>query len=543
MSEIYKVLEPRVNVVPDTEKTHMVLLGGQRVQQATFVADSHSNNGCNFSITPPSSTTIIDRYIRVRSYIEVSLQGGDLDLTSHDAFRQFPHSSILDVINVEINGETISQQIGSHLHAFLCYGNDANDRRKSWTTSPSMPDTYQEYNDFLTHGSAMNPLADRGENSIDIPRGAFSVQVINSSTVRIEVVEPIWISPFYAGLGHQVEGMVNVNSLNISMRYKQDLGRCFSHSVHEGDTVTGATASFFQAPELLMTFITPSLTQRLPEVQVLPYLQPVHYQRSVPQLAAGATLTVMSDTVRLSQIPKFLYLHFPHSEATKSFTVSDAFCAIERVSINWGNETNLLGNATKQDLYEISVRNGLNVSFPDFENFKGSVIAVEFGKDIGLLDFEAPSVQGSYNIQVQVDIKNMSSSPFTPVFNMSVINEGTFTIGPNVARASLGNLTPEMVLAARDNAPQVHHIGYYEIRGSGFWSGLKTMVHKIAHGVGKVAGPVATALGHPEMGAAVGNIARGVEKLTGSGRISGGSRPVLSTGRIQMSSGGRRVRS
>jgi len=69
------------------------------------------------------------------------------------------------------------------------------------------------------------------------------------------------------------------------------------------------------------------------------------------------------------------------------------------------------------------------------------------------------------------------------------------------------------------------------------------MVHKIAHGIGKVAPAVSTALGHPEMGAAVGNIARGVEKLTGSGRISGGSRPVLSTGRIQMSSGGRRVRS
>jgi hypothetical protein len=67
------------------------------------------------------------------------------------------------------------------------------------------------------------------------------------------------------------------------------------------------------------------------------------------------------------------------------------------------------------------------------------------------------------------------------------------------------------------------------------------MVHKIAHGVGKVAGPVATALGHPEVGASVAGIARGVEKLTG-GRISGGgSRPVLSTGRIQMQ-GGRRVR-
>jgi hypothetical protein len=43
------------------------------------------------------------------------------------------------------------------------------------------------------------------------------------------------------------------------------------------------------------------------------------------------------------------------------------------------------------------------------------------------------------------------------------------------------------------------------------------------------------------LGCIVSGIARGVEKLTG-GRISGGgSRPVLSTGRIQMQ-GGRRVR-
>ncbi len=37
----------------------------------------------------------------------------------------------------------------------------------------------------------------------------------------------------------------------------------------------------------------------------------------------------------------------------------------------------------------------------------------EFGKDIGLLDSEAPGCQGQYTIQVQATMKNQSSSAFT----------------------------------------------------------------------------------------------------------------------------------
>ena len=480
--DLVKYLEPRVNVKESVESDHVVLQGGMRI-------------GIN------------------------------------DSLRQFPIASIMDVLTVQINGETVSDNMADKIHAMLCYGNDAERRGGDCSTSPCMPDNYQEYADYATEGTGKNSLAKYGEpGSKDEGRGGFPITVLSPTSFRVEITEPLFMSPFLNGLHHSAEGFVNINQMNINMRWKSNLSQLMSHS-SLGGAITTVSVTMYQAPEILTTFITPDLTQQLPALQVLPYAKTQEYIRQMPTLAidgqAGDSTTIVTDSIRLSQVPRRVYLFARHQRATSNQNTSDSFCSIDNLSILWNNQSGLLSSASQQDLYRISASNGCNLTFPQFSKYRGSVICLEMGKDIGLLDTEAPGVQGSYTLQVTARCSNKSSVAFNGEFYMVVQNQGTFSISENFARASLGNLNQSMVLMAKQS-PEIHHLTYEQLQGGSFFSGLRNIVHKIARGVQRVAdskfakglvGAVA-----PEFSgtlAGVGKLAGMASRATGSG-VSGG---------------------
>ena len=536
--ETLKVYEPRVAVKSDVEKNHVVLMGGQRVTEQVSPADSWGAPGSTpvqaiWSVSPPSSSTIIDRRMRVRCYFDVTTDA-DLELGTNNALRQFPIASLTDVLTVQINGETLSDNVADKIHAMLCFGNDAQSRHDVVSMSPSMPDMYQRYADWGTYGSAKNPLASYGESGVEDPRGGFPVQVIGPRQFRVVVTEPLFLSPFLTGFEAQDEGFVNVNQFNISIRWKSTLSQILSHS-SLGNAITSVQVSMYQAPELLTTYITPDLVEPIPQLQVLPYVKAQEYIKSVELLAPGASTRVISDSIRLSQIPKKMYLFCRHKRSVVNQNYSDSFLGIDRLSVLFNNQSGLFASASEQDLFAISKSNGLNLSYPQWRKYRGGVFCAEFGKDIGLLDNEAPGVQGVYTIQVQMDVTNVSDSAFDGEFYVVMLNEGSFSISEQFARASLGNLSPQAVLMAKESV-EISHLHYDQLQGGGFFSGLKNIIHKIASGVGEVAGvashvlPFIPGVG-PEAAAisgAVGNVARGISGATKGGMISGGT---LSGGR------------
>ena len=534
-----KVLEPRVNVKSDVEKDHIVLHGGLRVNEQVNVSDSWGSAGstpvqASFTVNPPSTSTIVDRNMKVRAFFEVSVDQ-PLQLGLNDALRQYPISSIMDVITVQINGETISDNMADKIHAMLCYGNDAETRRGDTSTSPSMPDKYQEYSDYAIYGSSKNSLSNYGEQSVEEGRGGFPIEVLSSTSFRVVITEPLFLSPFLNGLHMADEGFVNVNQMNVNMRWKQNIDQLLSHS-SLGNAITSVSVSMYRAPELLTTFITPDLTQPIPQLQILPYCKTQEYIKQMSTLAAGASSQVVSDSIKLSQVPRKVYLFARHQRSTSDYKTTDSFLSLENLSVLWNNQSGLFSSATPQDLYRISKGNGLNLTWSQFSKYRGSVFCAEFGKDIGLLDSEAPGCQGQYTIQVQATMKNQSTLPFTGEFYMVILNEGTFSISENFARASLGNLNQQMVLMAKQS-PELHHMTYAQLQGGGFFSGLKNIVNKIARGVQSVAeNPITqTLVGTlaPEFAPAlgvVGKVAGATRSITGGGisggRLAGGGRKM-----------------
>ena len=558
-----KVLEPRVNIKPDDSHTHVVLQGGLRITENVFPADSWGSAGvqpiqATWSIFPPSTQTIVDRYVRARLYLEVKVDE-ELEIGANDSLCQFPVATMTDTLTVTLNGTGLSDNVADKIHGMLCYGNRIDDRNKSWATTPAMPDMYQEYGDWKgtapgLGGSAKNPMAAYGENSAEDPRGGFPYVIAeDNKSFTCVVTEPVTFSPFFSGIGPQQEGFVNVNQMNFVYRWKTNLSHLLSHSDLSGHNIRSVSVSMYAQPELLINYITPDLLTQIPRLQVLPYYKSLDYPKAFASVAANTDANPMiSDSIKLSQIPRKMFIFIRHNRATQyDQLISDSFMGITNLSVLWNNQNSLISTASQQELFEMSRRNGSNLSWCQFSKFRGSVLCVEFGKDIGLLDNEAPGVQGQYTIQVTVRARNLSSSAFEPELFLVFMMEGTLSIAENMARTSIGNLTPSEVLNAKQSPGELDYAEYEELQGGGFFQNLKHFLGKLARGVSGAVG-VATKLS-PAVTSAFPELAPFAAALPAVGRVSSALGDALGSGivggqyvggrRRSMSRGGRRQHS
>ena len=542
-----KVLDPRINVVGDEDQVNIVFFGGSRINEQVFTADSSQLKpsapvNALFTILPPSTLTIVDRNIRIKAFVEVVCNQPH-QLKLNDALRQYPLNSIIDVTSCQVNGENLSENSGDKLHALHCYGSNLEEMSRVVSTSPTYPDQYQDYDDYVTEGTGKNCLGAFGENGVPCgARGGFVVEVVDANTFRAVVVESLQLSPFHNGLGYAEEGMVNVNQININLRFKSELSRILSHSA-AGNAITSVSCTFYERPQCLVRFITPNMTQRIPEIQHLGFHSDQDYIKDIGTLAPGASGKRTTDVIKLGQIPESVYIFIRHSRDSSDFKTADSFLVIDRVNILFNNESGLLSGCGVEDLYEISARNGCNLSFPAWSNYRGSVLKLKFGQDIGLPDYLAPGCQTQASIQITIDYTNKSKNSFTGELYTVFRNTGTFSIFENGARASVGNLTPDIVRDAID-APEMHFEDYKRLSGGSFWSKLKGIVNKIAHFVTRAV-PVATKVASvvaPEALPIIQGLGQGaniVSGLTGGrmagGRMSGGgvSGGGVSGGRIR----------
>ncbi len=509
----------------------------------------------SINIFPPSTTTIVDRYIKLQFYIQVVTSGvssnpqaddGKMEIGLNDALRQFPMSSLFDVVTVQINGESISDNVADHLHALAMYGisNDTLDKSSSY--SPGYPDQFQEYGDWAkpppVGGNGRSELAGYGVAEHQ-HRGAFPMVISptgNSFTATI--TEGLYLSPWLCGFGDQEEGMVNVNQLTLNIRLKSDYSRILSHAqaspnpgvgpyTSGGNYISAVALTFTQAPVALVTFITPTLLQKIPSMQVLPYYKPLEFVKSLGAIAPGASIATVSDSIKLSQIPRKLFLFCKIDRNDEDFTTTDNLMSLENLSILWGNQNGLFASAVSQELYEVSIRNGLLRSWAQYSRYTGSCFCLEFGKDIGLLDGEAVGVQGQYQIQVNATFKNQSDVEHNYQFYMTFLLEGQINVSENQARASLGNLTNAVVLAAKESPPSqsLDYKEYESMQGGNFFTSLKGFVNKLSRGIEQALPAVSPLIAAAFPGAVpalagVQSVAGLAHALTGDGRKRGGRR-------------------
>ena len=493
--ESVKVLDPKLNFYND--KKYVVLKGGSQNTYQRYPANNVSSSSIQWTVNPPNNMTAINRHVLIRYYVNInftgtSVSGNLLQLGTNDGFRAFPISSNLDTATVQINNGSVVQNISDYIQALLRYNDNIFIRSEQLSSTPSMLDQYQNYSDWTTLGSSRNVLAFYGENSIETTRGSFPITVVSntptSAQITAVITEPLYLSPFLY-TNAQEQALIGVNTMTINFNLNSSLGSnlttAWSHST-SGNNLTSATLTFYQAPEVLMNFITPDEVMNVPAVVEYPYFDIIRYPNPPQTLSSNATSIFNSSNIQVDGVPEAIYIFARQSNSDKTITSTDTFGYISNLQITFNNNSQIFASATPQDLYFMSQKNGLTgVSWPAWSQYVGSVIKVNPSVDFPMGADMASGVGGSYNLLVQATVQNINqSNSLNMVLYVVIVREGVLTVNAGQTIQSINDLTRSDVL----NSPITKDVSYDQAltvasQGGDFRSSIKSALGKLVNAI------------------------------------------------------------
>ena len=308
-----------------------------------------------------------------------------------------------------------------------------------------------------------------------------------------------------------------------------------------------STGLFKGNPALRFMFLTPHPSDLMPARNIVPFYELPRYITPKPfgapgisaldiSTPAGGGGTVLklkdaqyaySQTLQLNQIPDKLIIFVEKSK--KSYGDSDSYLPIQKININFNNNSGILASAVCEDLYRMSKDNGSNQTWPQWLGLStslesptalgvpdvgtdaaqsglyltgmgaacnansankfitvptcGSLLVLEFGHDIQLVeDFFAPGSLGNFNIQVQVAVSNQTEQVANPDdyrMVMITMNSGVFVCERGTSSTYTGILTRADVLEASEQDAYTRSDVQRMVGGS-FHDLLKSGVSKLA---------------------------------------------------------------
>ena len=502
--DFQKVLVKDDRLMVTDSVRYAVMKGGSNVTSSQYnaIGSSPFASNINFNIQVPSQETIVSRQVLLNTTLSFTITatlaagyagpaaGVIFDYGGLDGFGPFPFHQMVNSTQWTINNNTISQNTRDLL-AVLCRIHDKRYLHRYNGMTPTMFDSYGNYA-TIPVGATNHPHLGFQGMSLDndlSPRSTLPVTITGDNfvtyagarqatiAVKVEVTEPVLLSPFiFAGdEGQGMYGIQNLNAVynlssqaNTAVRFSQIAGR-----------YTGTPAVTFvgaENPRLLFQFLTPHPSDMMNSRNVVPYYElPRFVSTFIPaSVTSGSTFTIPSASLQLNQIPDKLFICVSKAVSQRTPFDADAFLAVESISMNWNNSSGLLASATPQDLWRMSVENGINMSWVEFSgeaNVKtsataqssiqtcGSVLCLEFGKDIELKDdYYAPGSLGNFQLQFNLTLKNTSGATLTAPLQLLTIvqNSGVFSLERGVSSSYLGILTKSDVLEASRGVPIAH---------------------------------------------------------------------------------------
>lgn len=326
--------------------------------------------------------------------------------------------------------------------------------------------------------------------------------------LRFISTEKLVLSPFiFSEECGDETGLFGLNNIQLVMNFQNPnkLLRTLPNQRPQGDPVSSTTlinqvsyrtSAPWVNPRLNCLFITPSLDLALPPKSVVPYLEYPRYLSNFQNktIPANSSDILQSQTIVLPQIPDMLVIYCKagsvNGNATNNPQFGDFYLPLDNITMNFDNYSGLLSSHTREQLYNITVDNGLEVDWNSWNglckarnginiNTVGGFLVLRFGKDIQLQSAQAPSVVGNYTLQFNVRVNNRFDVPVSnlTLFTMTV-NSGFFETQAGSSRILKGVLTESDVIGARDNAGIITRTQLERLVGGSFWSKLGTALNK-----------------------------------------------------------------
>lgn len=507
--------------VISNKRDFAVLKNGSQTTFKQYTTNSISSSSIQFSCPPPSGSIIVSRKQYFTLPMRIALTGtapvgSTLIQAGHDAPRAFPIASITDTLQVTINNQSVSINLADIVQALMHYNTDLKLKTHDYSLTPTCLDQSQQYSDLF--GTIRNPLGGYGDSNDEgvMGRGGFPFTVVSNpvssgtpvtAIIDMVVTEPLFLSPFYWGSGNS-SGFYNVVSMDYNITFIGNAyTRVWSHDDQTGLNATAITsgavvfnnftslnaAAFSYAqtqPLMLFEYVTPQETQLLsPNMPITyPYFDVQRYFTDGNAVGPGVTTIINSNNIQLNSIPRRLYVYVrPQNNTLYSDPANtDTYFQINNISIQHMNKNGLLASASAHQLYLMSVSNHCNMSWTQWNgetqtigangpsiNACGSILCIEFAKDIGLDALDAPGKNVQNMLQIQLTCTNLSASTITPTLVIIAVLDGTFTIeGLGRSSTNVGVITSQDILDAQSK-PFVNWKDVENVNGGDFWSGLK----------------------------------------------------------------------
>jgi len=325
--------------------------------------------------------------------------------------------------------------------------------------------------------------------------------------------ELLTLSPFvFADDCEHDTGLFGINNIQLIMNFKSGvpLSRVFRTL---GDTLSGganyanitaidwnynATQGVWANAVMNCQFLTPSLDVPLPPKSVVPYMEFPRYitqSQNGPLTAYGTQGSVgqlQSQTITLPQIPDLLIIYVKPTQVQGSPDPTDprygdsylpvatnATAGVKNpLSINFDNFSGLLSSHTAEELYQMSVANGLEMTYPVWSGLVrdsstipattvvgnvatepayiagslrpsvGGFLVLKPSKDITLQSGQAPSLVGNFTLQFNLQVVNTFPFPVQPVLYVITANSGFFESIRGSSRIIKGVLSEQDIISA-----------------------------------------------------------------------------------------------
>jgi len=506
-----QIQEPTIRI--NDKKVYAVFKGGSNNIYYRYPANSNSTSQSTWNINVPSEEVFIDRKIYLKTQLRITLTGtsttGDFQFQRGlSALRAFPLSNSISSMILTINGNAVSINLQDVVQELMRYS-AVDQLDYEFSNSPCMQDQTQNYNQLIN--TIRNPLNDLGDSIYGEiqPRGNFPYTIISNTAteaiIDVEICEPLMISPLHFTRS-LTNGFIGVKSFGLSINYDTNLGATMWSNLNDpvltGITLSTVGVAFQSAPELLMRTISPSEINELkiPRLSIYPYHNIQVFQDTGSILAPFAQDTRSTSSINLDVIPRRIFLYVKRNHNEHTFNDTDAYFSIENISVSFSNISGQLASASKRDLYNISKKNGCNLTWTQWSgedidstsgttissyNGIGSILCLYIPDDLTLSnsDLTSPGVNKKVNLQITVTYKNQNSVfNITPTIYTVIDFEGVFSIVKGMAVSQIGNLTEQDVLMSKKH-DDITYEDVIDIYGGDFLSDIGSFIKKIPQGI------------------------------------------------------------
>tara|TARA_R110000824_G_scaffold195050_2_gene377705 strand:- start:2297 stop:4171 length:1875 start_codon:yes stop_codon:yes gene_type:complete len=476
------------------------------------------------------------------------------------ALPAFPVQSLFTTLSSTINDTTSTINLNDVLYEVLRMVDEKGNRAQR--TCPTMLDKYQNYNDAV--GANNNPLASYFDSTDadNMPNGAWGdvvftdaagadlvgpVGVYNDGVgivsftngvpvltdaglyagggatgvyqqtynmfYRYSSTEKLVLSPFIFNDMHGDEtGLFGINNIqlvcNVGPANRNLRTAPLAAGAAMGRTISAVAlngTSPFVNPVVNVQFLTPSLSISLPPRSCVPFMQYPRYITSFQglTLAPGAAQTLVSNTITLPSIPDMLMIYCRPAQYNLQ-NEANWYLPINNISINFDNFAGLLSSHTQEQLYGMSVENGVKQDWQDWSGSArvrtndvttqrtpngaasstrtnnvcttGGMLVLKPGRDLTLQSGMASGLVGNYTLQFNVGVTNTSAFATQPQLFVIAVNSGFFETQQGSSRIVTGVLTEQDIISAPKVATRAT---LKRLVGSGWLTSLGTALNRV----------------------------------------------------------------